>query len=463
MPPSYTYSNSGGFVQPSNISYQSYTLKENLALVWASSFTNNPHVATALMNLKAEKTELSLRLPSAKSASLGQNIMMFNVGAHTIRVETYDGAKLLDLTPQQATYIYLINNETEAGLWSQIPFGVGQAVVSAVAATSDDATALKIDGSPITASGTLKFQLGGLLKSLVKIAGNGLAILKDGNWLTRTLQGGNQISVTDPQGYNGNPTIALRDPLAVNTLMAGNATIQALTVKQPITGDAIPKGSLPLDTLKGTTIAGAVIDNGKGGIELAPVGNSGNKLSVLSGSSELGTGFRPFTNVWNAQENTSLSGSKLLNTTISGLQLQNQTITHAQIANKTITSLQLADKSVGVAQLENSGRMVPFAMGVFDYSGTLLNGFNFQNATKVSGTDSQYVLVFIEAAPHAHFITSVTLEIAPNLIENAVLYPIIYEKTPKTLRCNIWTRKDKGMSADQVYMFSFSVIVYLGG
>jgi microcystin-dependent protein len=391
MPTSYTYSTTDGFVQPANVSYKAYTLNKSIELVWPSSFTNNPNVAAALMNLQAEAEGLHMILPSARDVSVGQNIMMFNVGKHTIEIRKCGGEKLLELKPTHSVYIYLTDNKTEGGVWSQIPFGVGNTVVSYVGAKSDDDKVLAVEGSPIETQGTFSFKVADLLKNFVKITGNGFAILKQGTWITRALQGGNQITVTNPDGQNGNPTVALNDPLTVNQLTAGIATIKSLTVEQPIAGagGTIPDQSIPLTKLKSTKQSCLLIGNDTDDkYQQLPVAADYKIPTRIQ--NDKAPSMQPFSTFWTVQANNTLTGTKISNATIAGTQLMNQTITAAQIAPLTITAAQIANGTVtadkiNIAALSQSfvptGSVVSFATTNPPAGWLLCNGQAISRAT----------------------------------------------------------------------------------
>jgi hypothetical protein len=132
---SYTSPFTGDVVQPTDVSYESITLTANLQLVWpinGNLSTDTP--AARIMDVSASSAGLELRMPAANQVSVGQDALIKNTGAHTFTVKTYDGTgTIVAIASGTSRYIYLTNNSTEAGSWSNFEFGAGTS--SADAAT----------------------------------------------------------------------------------------------------------------------------------------------------------------------------------------------------------------------------------------------------------------------------------------------------------------------------------------
>ena len=132
---SYTSPFQGDVVLPTDVSYESITLTANLQLVWpinGNLSTDTP--AARIMDVSASSAGLELRMPPADQVSVGQDALIKNTGAHTFTVKTYDGTgTIVAIVSGTSRYIYLTNNSTEAGSWSNFEFGAGTS--SADAAT----------------------------------------------------------------------------------------------------------------------------------------------------------------------------------------------------------------------------------------------------------------------------------------------------------------------------------------
>ena len=132
---SYTSPFTGDVVQPTDVSYESITLTANLQLVWpinGNLSTDTP--AARIMDVAASSAGLELRMPPATQVSVGQDALIKNTGANTFTVKTYGGAgTIVSIASGEAKYIYLTDNATTAGTWSNFEFGAGTS--SADAAT----------------------------------------------------------------------------------------------------------------------------------------------------------------------------------------------------------------------------------------------------------------------------------------------------------------------------------------
>lgn len=132
---SYTSPFQGDVVLPTDVSYESITLTANLQLVWpinGNLSTDTP--AARIMDVSASSGGLELRMPAANQVSVGQDALIKNTGANTFTVKTYGGAgTIVSIASGEAKYIYLTNNSTTTGTWSNFEFGAGTS--SADAAT----------------------------------------------------------------------------------------------------------------------------------------------------------------------------------------------------------------------------------------------------------------------------------------------------------------------------------------
>lgn len=132
---SYTSPFTGDVVQPTDVSYESITLTANLQLVWpinGNLSTDTP--AARIMDVSASSAGLELRMPPADEVSVGQDALIKNTGANTFTVKTSGGAgTIVAIASGTSRYIYLTDNTTTAGTWSNFQFGAGTS--SADAAT----------------------------------------------------------------------------------------------------------------------------------------------------------------------------------------------------------------------------------------------------------------------------------------------------------------------------------------
>ena len=106
--------------------------------------------------------------------------------------------------------------------WFQLNYS--NATVSSVGITGG--TGLNISGSPITSSGSISLTLSNELQGLAGSSLPGLVTrIASGSYAFRTITPGTGISISNGDGVNGNPTIAVNTNLSLNSITAAGFTI----------------------------------------------------------------------------------------------------------------------------------------------------------------------------------------------------------------------------------------------
>lgn len=123
--PSYVSPFTGDVVQPTDVSYASYTLTTNLQLDWPSNTTPAENPAARIMDILPTTGGLELSMPPANQVSVGQDALIRNIGASTFTVVDFDGNTIVAVAAGEAQYIYVTANPTTAGTWGVIAFGIG--------------------------------------------------------------------------------------------------------------------------------------------------------------------------------------------------------------------------------------------------------------------------------------------------------------------------------------------------
>lgn len=136
-----------------------------------------------------------------------------------------------------------------------LSIGVPLGTVTSVAATAP-AAGFTISGSPITTSGTFVFALSDDLAALEALTTAGIAVRTGSNtWAIRTLDAGTGISISNPGGVAGNPTITNTAPDQTVSLTGG--------------GINVVSGAYPNFTITGTEVDGSTTN------EIQTFGHSG--------------------------------------------------------------------------------------------------------------------------------------------------------------------------------------------
>ena len=137
----------GNTIYPSDVSYRSITLSEDLSLSWPLE-TSSEETTARIMDVTASAINLRIILPVASAVSNGQTLLINNVGADTFTVHDNTGTQLISLSAGRVWQIYLMDNTTDAGTWRVFQYG----------ASISSANAASLAGTGITAVGTLLSQ-----------------------------------------------------------------------------------------------------------------------------------------------------------------------------------------------------------------------------------------------------------------------------------------------------------------
>ena len=131
---SYNSPFTGNVIQPTDVSYRAVTLSANTQLEWPINGNATDDYAARIMQVTATTTGLSLWMPPANQASVGQDALIRNIGANTFTVKDYAGTNtIISVAAGESKYVYITANPTTTGTWGTIAFGTGTS--SADAAT----------------------------------------------------------------------------------------------------------------------------------------------------------------------------------------------------------------------------------------------------------------------------------------------------------------------------------------
>jgi len=131
---SYVSPFTGDVIQPTDVSFRAVTLAANIQLEWPINGTSTDDYVARIMQVTATSAGLSMWMPPANQTSVGNDVLIRNVGANSFTVKDYAGTNtIITIAAGEAKYIYITANPNEQGTWGIISFGVGSS--SADAAT----------------------------------------------------------------------------------------------------------------------------------------------------------------------------------------------------------------------------------------------------------------------------------------------------------------------------------------
>jgi len=129
---SYVSPFTGDVIQPTDVSFRAVTLSANTQLQWPINGNATDDYVARIMQVTAMTTSLSLYMPPANQASVGNDVLVRNVGANSFTVKDYAGTNtIITIAAGEAKYVYITANPNEQGTWGIIAFGVGSSTADA--------------------------------------------------------------------------------------------------------------------------------------------------------------------------------------------------------------------------------------------------------------------------------------------------------------------------------------------
>jgi len=123
---SYNSPFTGNVIQPTDVSYRSVTLAANTQLEWPINGNATDDYAARIMDVTASTGGLSLYMPPANQASVGNDALIRNVGSNSFTVTTFGGTStIITIAAGEAKYVYIKTNANDQGTWGNIAFGTG--------------------------------------------------------------------------------------------------------------------------------------------------------------------------------------------------------------------------------------------------------------------------------------------------------------------------------------------------
>ena len=87
----YTSPFTGDVIQPTDVSYASYSISADLTLVWPVNGNISTSVAARIMDITPSTSGLSVLMPPANQVSVGQDAFIKNPSAFTLTIKSSTG------------------------------------------------------------------------------------------------------------------------------------------------------------------------------------------------------------------------------------------------------------------------------------------------------------------------------------------------------------------------------------
>jgi hypothetical protein len=112
----------GTAIQPSQVSYASYSIPPNLVLFWPSTGISTSSIVADNIDITTTAANATVTMPDATQVSTGQSVFFSNLGANAFSVLDFDGGLIASVPVANVNQnnwirILLIDNTTQAGVW----------------------------------------------------------------------------------------------------------------------------------------------------------------------------------------------------------------------------------------------------------------------------------------------------------------------------------------------------------
>lgn len=115
---------------PSEYGFNAITLTADATLVWPYNTENADYAIAKILQIACNAGN-AVTLPDACQVSTGEDFLIRNVGANDLIVKDASGVQIASVAVGAASYFYLTDNSTLAGVFGVIGFGVGTSTVDA--------------------------------------------------------------------------------------------------------------------------------------------------------------------------------------------------------------------------------------------------------------------------------------------------------------------------------------------
>ena len=123
----------GNVIQPTDVSYYLLSFSEDTQLYWPAVVNPTQVPSARIMDCVASTTELSVFLPDATQGSVGEDILIRNLGLNSFVLKDALGNESITIAVGKARYVYLTDNSGIGGVWDSIEFGAGTSYADAAA------------------------------------------------------------------------------------------------------------------------------------------------------------------------------------------------------------------------------------------------------------------------------------------------------------------------------------------
>jgi hypothetical protein len=121
----------GTTIYPSGVSYRAVALSADQTLAWPVETATNANIVAQIMDVTPSIAALSILMPPANEASVGETTLFFNAGSFAFTVKDNGGNTIVSIAPGLSYQVYLIGNATVNGTWRSTQYAAGTSSATA--------------------------------------------------------------------------------------------------------------------------------------------------------------------------------------------------------------------------------------------------------------------------------------------------------------------------------------------
>jgi hypothetical protein len=214
-------------------------------LSWDFPQLPNTTVIQDFNDVQSNSDARTITLPSAVGRPMGVGYKFSNIGFNDFIILTNDGIPIQNaISPGQIFEIYLIDNETNSGLWRTIAYGGGVVGINALSFESKN-TSLSIAPASVTPpSANIVFEISKSIDNLnnINTASKGFLVIKDTNPLQYSIvslqNNDSNIVITNADGVLANPNVNLATDIKnISSIKIANSTLANNSIVADSTND----------------------------------------------------------------------------------------------------------------------------------------------------------------------------------------------------------------------------------
>lgn len=210
----------GTTIYPADVSYRDIALSVDQDLSWPMETATNGYVVAQIMDVTPSVASLSIAMPPADEASVGETALFFNAGSYNFTVTDVGGNTIVSIAPGLSYQVYMTGNATPNGVWrsTQYSAGTSSATAGSLVGAGIKAISTTLNQSMAVTTLNTNYSIGNADRSIAFVWDGGAGTLTlpasgvvGNDWFCQIRNGGTGAVTLTPSGsdlVNGGATLS---------------------------------------------------------------------------------------------------------------------------------------------------------------------------------------------------------------------------------------------------------------